>query len=119
MPRNNPPEKPEPAKRMKLAGAMRRLLSDDKGVSAIEYVVIICFTAAMAVIAWTLTGGNISNTLNNIASYISGSGGGGPEDPDAEDSDESDESDDDEDDSDDGDDEDDSDDDEDGSDEHD
>lgn len=111
----DPQRTPKLIKRWKWSGALRRLFCDNQGVSAIEYVVIICFTAAMAVIAWTMTGGNLSATFTDIANYISGSSSG-PQDPDAEDSDESDESDDDDDDSDDDDDEDDSDDDEDDSD---
>lgn len=57
------------------ASLFKRLMSDVGGVSAIEYVVIICFTAAMPLIAWQYMGGNLSDTFESVSCYVTGSSG--------------------------------------------
>jgi len=54
---------------------LKRLMGDVRGVSAIEYVVIICFTAAMPLLAWQYMGGNLSDTFESVSCYVTGSSG--------------------------------------------
>ena len=48
-------------------------MSGAAGVTAVEYVVIICFTAAMAIISWGYLGGNLQTLFTNVGCYLTGS----------------------------------------------
>ncbi len=58
----------------KLLGLARHLCRDTRGVSAIEYAVILAFSAVMATVGLTMLGGNLNNTLSTVSSYIGGAG---------------------------------------------
>lgn len=73
MPITDPPEILQFSKRRNLSDFTEDLLSGSAGVTAIEYVVIICFTAAMAIISWGYLGGNLQTLFTNIGCYVTGS----------------------------------------------
>lgn len=56
----------------KLLGLWKLVARDTRGVSAIEYAIIITGIAVFVVLAWTLTGTQLSNTFGSIAGGFSG-----------------------------------------------
>ena len=45
----------------------RRLLSNERGATAIEYTLIASLIAVAAIAAMTSVGGKVSNVMNNVA----------------------------------------------------
>ena len=45
-------------------------LRESKGQTMAEYGLIVALVAVVSVAAWTLLGGNISGTINNVAGKI-------------------------------------------------
>lgn len=60
------------AKVRKLIGLWNLLARDRRGVSAIEYAIIIAGVGAFVVLAWTLTGSQLSNTFGSISGGFGG-----------------------------------------------
>jgi len=56
----------------KLIELWKLLAHDRRGVSAIEYAIIIAGIGAFVTLAWTLTGTQLSNTFASISSGFSG-----------------------------------------------
>src|SRR3989338_7409755 len=73
MPVTDPPKIVKFSKYRNLSDFIRDLLSGAAGVTAVEYVVIICFTAAMAIISWGYLGGNLQTLFTNVGCYLTGS----------------------------------------------
>lgn len=46
------------------------VLTDDAGVTAIEYGLIAALVAVVCIVAWRLLGSNLSTTFNNIAGSV-------------------------------------------------
>ena len=57
----------------KLIGLWKLLARDRRGVTAIEYVIIIAGIGVFVVLAWTLTGTQLSNTFESISGGFGGS----------------------------------------------
>lgn len=61
----------------------RRLLGDNKGVTAIEYTLIAALVGVASITAYRTIGNTVGNTLNSISTTIAGTltapttGGGG------------------------------------------
>jgi Flp pilus assembly pilin Flp len=60
------------ARLRKLIGLWKLLARDTRGVSAIEYAIIIAGVAAFVVLAWTLTGTQLTSTFQSIAGGFEG-----------------------------------------------
>lgn len=58
----------------KLIRLGKLLARDTRGVSAIEYVVIIAGVAVFVVLSWTLVGTQLGDRFTTLAGAISGSG---------------------------------------------
>jgi pilus assembly protein Flp/PilA len=58
---------------VKVTGFMREFARDDAGQGMAEYALLAGLIAVVAIAAITLLGGNISTTMNNIATAVSGS----------------------------------------------
>ena len=56
----------------KLIGLCKLLARDRRGVSAIEYAIIMAGIGVFVVLAWTLTGTQLSNTFASISGGFSG-----------------------------------------------
>ena len=46
------------------------VLTDDAGVTAIEYGLIAALVAVVCIVAWQLLGSNLSTTFNSIAGSV-------------------------------------------------
>jgi pilus assembly protein Flp/PilA len=51
-------------------GAIRRIIRDSRGVTAIEYALIAALIAVAAIAAFTLVGTNLSTTFSYVASQL-------------------------------------------------
>jgi pilus assembly protein Flp/PilA len=53
-----------------MRGIILQLISDDAGVTAIEYGLIAALVAVVCIAAWSLLGSNLSTIFNNIAGSV-------------------------------------------------
>lgn len=49
---------------------LRRLVSDQRGLTTVEYVIVLCLIAGVAVTAWDTFGSNIHGYLTNTTDKI-------------------------------------------------
>ncbi|MDQ4501871.1 Flp family type IVb pilin [Sinomonas sp. ASV322] len=50
--------------------AKERLLSGEKGATAVEYGIMVALIAVVIIVAVTLLGGNLSTLFNNVAGKV-------------------------------------------------
>ncbi|HJL26588.1 MAG TPA: hypothetical protein RMH80_30500, partial [Polyangiaceae bacterium LLY-WYZ-15_(1-7)] len=56
---------------------MRRLVQDSRGLSTVEYIVIIVLVAVLGIIAWQLLGESVEDRVSDATTEIGGIGQAG------------------------------------------
>jgi len=57
---------------------LRKLVRDDRGLSTVEYVILLVLIAALAVGTWQTFGQNVNQHLTDSSEEINSTLGGGP-----------------------------------------